>query len=553
MSHRRAIVLIVAVWLLSVLIWLRPGVTRPDGVAYFAYLPSAWFDGDLLLFNEWQHFGMLPNGIIRSEGLTANGHLADHWTAGSAVAWAPAFLLADGIREIVPSMHRFMHDGMSLPYNVAAISASALCGLITLLAGYAAARRLFSIGAATMATIGVWFGSSLLWYSTREALMAHAPSAAACALVVLASMRLAPAELTRSAKRGEGGAERRVRGVRTDDLLAAGVAAGLAFAIRPQNITFLAVPFIVASVRRWGPLLAGFLAGALPQIVVTVVLYGNPLTLFNLSPANPQRPWHAFERFWGWQPLFSWYHGLAAWTPLLLVGILGFPLLFRAHRGLGAAAMLMFLAQWFLNSTADRFFWSGSSFGQRRFDNCTIFFLLGAAAIFAVLPRWMGALVAAAGSLWTMALFFAAGAMDLNRYYTPAELIDAFARAPKAIRLLVSVPIGFQSAVLIVFGAVIALYAVLALLMRARPGAVTTAFCVIVAAFFGFCGLRDTRRMDDWSGVIARNRALEPYSGAVQDRLALLRDEEHYLRATGKTAEADRTRAEITTLEKSVP
>ncbi len=534
MNDRRAIVLIVAVWLLSALIWLRPGVTRPDGVAYFAYLPSTYLDGDLLLFNEWQHFGMLQSGIVQSEGLSPNGHLADHWTVGSAMVWYPAFLLADGLREIVPSMRRFARDGISLPYNVAPISASAFCGLVTLLAGYAVARRLFSVSAATLATIGVWFGSSLLWYSTREALMAHAPSAAACALVVLASMRL------------------RDRAV-ADDLVAAGVAAGLAFSIRPQNATFLAVPLLVAAVRKWGPVLLGFVAGALPQVVVTFVLYGNPLTLFNVAPGNPQRPWHAFERMWIWQPLFSWYHGLATWTPLLLIAIIGFPLLFRAHRGLGSAAALMFLAQWLINSTVDRFFWSGSSFGQRRFDNCTIFFLLGAAAIFAALPRWAGVAIAAAGSLWTMGLFFAAGTVDLNRYYVPSELMHAAAIAPKRIGLLLSVPGNFKADVLVVFAGVIILYAGIAALVHARPGAIAAVFCVVMAVFFGVCGARDAQRIDAWSGVIARNRAREPYSGALHDRLALLGDEEQYLRRTGRTAEADQTRREITTLEKSIP
>ena len=49
-------------------------------------------------------------------------------------------------------------------------------------------------------------------------------------------------------------------------------------------------------------------------------------------------------------------------------------------------------------------------------------------------------------------------------------------------------------------------------------------------------------------GRLERRDREEPGARALQQRQA-----EHYLRATGKTAEADRTRAEITTLEKSVP
>ncbi len=530
MRDRPAVAILVAVWLLSVLIWLRPGITRPDGVGYFAYLPSTYFDHDLVLFNEWQHFGMLPDGMIASEGLTPNGHLADHWTVGSAVVWYPAVIVADILRAAAPPLRRFLRDGISLPYNAAAVSASAVCGLIALLTGFAIARRFFTPSAALLATIGTWFGSSLMWYSTREALMAHAASAAACALVVLASLE--------------------------DEWLGAGVAAGLAFSIRPQNATFIAVPFLIAALpafRHWLVIIGGFIAGALPQLVVTVVLYGNPLILFNIAPGNAQRPWHSFEQFWPWQPIFSWYHGLGTWTPLMLLAIVGLPLLVRAHRGIGAAAILMVIAQWLANATLDRFFWAGSSFGQRRFDNCTIFFLLGLAAIFQFIPKWLSVLITAAGSIWTLALFFAAQTIDLNRYYAPEELLAAALKLPKRIDLLEVVPTDFKLAVLMTFVAVAVVYGIVAVAMRRRPGLVAAIFCVVLAGWFAICGANDASRMNEWSNVIARNRAFEPNSGAVRDRLALLRDEEDYLRRTGNANAAEATRRDITALEKSIP
>ena len=75
----------------------------------------------------------------------------------------------------------------------------------------------------------------------------------------------------------------------------------------------------------------------------------------------------------------------------------------------------------------------------------------------------------------------------------------------------------------------------------------------MIAIFFAVCGLNDSAHMEAWTAVIAKNRALEPYSGAVHDRVALLRDEENYWRTTGNVAEAGKTRAEITALEKSIP
>jgi len=89
--------------------------------------------------------------------------------------------------------------------------------------------------------------------------------------------------------------------------------------------------------------------------------------------------------------------------------------------------------------------------------------------------------------------------------------------------------------------------------MRIRPGIVAATGCIVCAIFFAICGLNDAPRMDQWNVVIAKNRAVEPYSGAVRDRMALLRDEEFYLRKTGKTTEADQTREEIRALEKSIP
>jgi len=499
MSERRAVALIAAVWLLSTVIWLRPGVTKPDGAAYVSWLPSTWIDHDLLLFRSWSRFGMLKGGIVQSEGLTANGHIANHWSAGSAVVWYPAFLLGDAMRTA-----RFPRDGISLPYNVAAVAASAFCGLIALLAGYFAARRFFARDAALIATITTWFGTPLLWYSEREALMAHAAGAAMCALVVLASLR-------------DDGSSRA--------MFVAGLAAGLAFSIRPQSATFLAVPLILCGWRRWAFAAAGFVAGALPQIVVLRVLYGNPFAV--------KQAWHSFERFWAWEPLLSWYHGAIAWAPLLLVGIAGFAFL---ERRLRAAAMAMFVAQWLLNATADRFFWAGSSFGQRRFDNCTIFFLLGAAALFARLPRWASIAVAAAASLWTMALFFAASVLDLNRYYLPSELLEAAVRAPKTIGVLISVPAGYKAIVLAVAFAVFVLYAALAVVVSKWPALAGAALCIAASVWFAVCGANDAAHMRAWEGVIAANRAVEPYNGAIHDYDANVVAEEWYLRKSGRVS-----------------
>src|SRR5882724_8300627 len=86
---------LIGVWAASVVVWITPGYVRPDGAGYASYLPSAWLDHDLLLFNEWARFGMIQGNAIAFTNVTANGHLSDHWTVGPAVVWLPAFIAAD--------------------------------------------------------------------------------------------------------------------------------------------------------------------------------------------------------------------------------------------------------------------------------------------------------------------------------------------------------------------------------------------------------------------------------------------------------------------------
>src|SRR5687768_6398263 len=105
------LVAIAATWLLTCALWLQPGLVLPDGAGYLVYLPSAWIDCDLLFFDEWQAMGMIRNGIIQHKDVTSTHHLGNHWTVGSALAWFPAFALADASRLMMP---RFPRDGISL-------------------------------------------------------------------------------------------------------------------------------------------------------------------------------------------------------------------------------------------------------------------------------------------------------------------------------------------------------------------------------------------------------------------------------------------------------
>jgi len=523
-------VLVVALWLVTTLLWLTPGLTRPDGAGYFVYLPSTWFDHDLLFFDEWAKVGLIRDGRILFKDATPAGYLSNHWTAGSSMAWYPAFVAGDALARTIGEAH----DGFSPPYVTAIVFTSALAGLFVLLAGFRIARPMYGEGAAAASAMAIWLGSPLAFYSLRHASMSHAISAAACAGVVLLSLRLREQ-------------------VTWQRLFACGLAIGFACAVRPQNIFIALVPFLVgppASRRlKWrrsappggedagGPppwilLLAGALLAALPQLIVSQTLWHAPLAFVNIG--GRAHPWQMFTTFRPFETIFSWYHGLATWTPLLLIAIAGFALLWRDDRGLARAAIVMFGAQWLVLSVLERWFWGGASFGQRRFDSCTIFFILGLAAVLRRVPRWLGTSVTIAATAWTVLLFIASTNLNLNRFQTPVELLDAFRGADSRWRTFLGfAPRQILGEMVMTIAVVAILAAIVVLLMRRHAIAMATVYLIVMSAFYAWCGMHPKR--DAFSrALIARQTAGPALYGSARDTATLLGYEADYMMRTGR-------------------
>jgi hypothetical protein len=518
---RRAIAAVVAVWLLTTLLWLTPGLTRPDGVGYFSYLTSTWFDHDLLFFDEWAQAGLIRNGQILFKDVTETNHLSNHWTAGTSLAWYPAFAAADALTRATGQPN---HDGLATTYVAAVTFMSALAGLFVLIAGLRVARTYFGSPLAVAAAIAIWFGSPLAWYSLRHASMSHALSAAVCSGVVLLSLRLRE-EITLSR------------------VFALGLAIGFACAVRPQNITIALVPFFVAGVRpllrRIHALVLGGLIAALPQLIVSTVLWGGPLVFVNIG--GRAHSWQMFTRFRPLETIFSWYHGMATWTPLLVIAIAGLALLYRHDRGLARAGLATFAAQWLLLSTLERWFWGGASFGQRRFDSCTIFFILGLAAVLHRLPKWLGAFMTLAACTWTMGLFIAATQLNLNRFQTPDQLLAALQSSladPAWRSFLGFTPQPLRGTVLMA-ALVTTIVVTLIFFVGRKAGTIaSTVYLLAMSGFYGWCGLHP--RQDDAVAriMLARHARGELTSAAARDTIGLLRDEAEYMERAGRHEDA---------------
>jgi hypothetical protein len=222
------------------------------------------------------------------------------------------------------------------------------------------------------------------------------------------------------------------------------------------------------------------------------------------------------------------------------IAIVGLALLHRHDRGLARAGLATFAAQLLLLSSLERWFWGGASFGQRRFDSCTIFFILGIGAVVQRLPRWWGALMAIGGSAWTMTLFIASTRLNLNRYQSPAELLSAFRNAladPTWRSFLGFSPPALRGTV-IVAAIVTTLVAALIVVIGRKAGTVAaTLYLAAMSLFYGWCGLHP--HYDATSrALLVRHARGELASGSAGDTIGLLQDEADYMERTGRHAEA---------------
>ena len=501
---KRAAWIVGGVWLLSAMLWLTPGLSRPDGAGYFAYLPSTYFDRDLLFFDEWASVGLVrPDGEILFKDVTPTRHLSNHWTVGASLAWYPAFVTGDVLARITGAPR----DGFSAPYVAAVVTMTALAGLFTLLIGT-------SLGNAKSA-IAVWLGTPLAYYSLRAPTMSHAISALACALVVWLSAKKQSA-------------------------FAIGLAIGFACATRPQNAPIALVPFFFIGWRRAHVMLAGALLAALPQFIVSQTLWGAPLAFVNIG--GRAHPWQMFATFRPFETLFSWYHGLFTWTPLVAIALVGLVLLRAKDRALAHAGLALFVAQWLLLSILERWFWGGASFGQRRFDSCTIFFIIGVAAFLGRVPKWLGAMSVIAATSWTMLLFIASSRLNLNRYQTPAELLDALQSAlgdPRWRTPLGFTPPDMRGDVLLAFVVTCAVIAALVFLVKRKPVLVAATYFALMSLFLIWCGLHPKH------DPLSRALIVRPQRhGAARDTATLLQYEADYMERTGRPAEAEKARRE---------
>lgn len=392
---------------------------RGDGVGYYAYARAIvvnhnlQFEPDWLRANPSFYMGRIDApGHLRADQYTRTGHLDNHFTIGPALIWIPflavthmAVLAADHLGARIPA------DGFSWPYIDTMAFITALAGFLGLFLSFRLARRYFSERWAFLATLGIWFASSLLVYMYFNPSWSHAHSAFIVALFLWYWDR--------------------TRATRTlSQWLLLGLISGLMLDVYYPNALFLLVVLVElivtasrilrsrlssktrefrATVLGSCVFAAALVFAFLPTLVSRWIIYGSPFS----TGYTEVGVWHLTNPLLT-QVLFSSDHGLFSWTPILLLASTGLFFVVRRDRVLGWAVVLSALAFYFLIATYPD--WDGiSSYGNRFFVSLTPIFILGLAALLAASEKlvrnsrvaWRGAIAGIALLvLWNLGLLF---------------------------------------------------------------------------------------------------------------------------------------------------
>jgi hypothetical protein len=233
------------------------------------------------------------------------------------------------------------------------------------------ASELFGRRAASWSAVVLWLSSSAVYYSVISPTYSHAASLFATSLFWYVFVRGRKSSTTQR-------------------YVLLGALGGLAALMRWQDAIILSAALIdllwrvgrelsvrQAAARGLVCLVAALVAFS-PQMFVWQTIYGTPLSI-------PQG-----EGFMRWSTpalravLFSYWHGLFLWTPVVAIAVAGLAYLWRRDRLVFSAGMAFFALSWYVNAAAADW-WAGEAFGSRRFVSCFAVFTLGLAGL---IERW---------------------------------------------------------------------------------------------------------------------------------------------------------------------
>lgn len=357
-----------------------------DALGYYIYLPAHFIYDDLrtMAFVPKMMADYAPtNGFYQAFQVPGgpSGHLVTKYPIGLAILEAPFFWIGHALAKALG----YPADGFSAPYQ----ASIAFGGIAYAVAGLGLLRRVlltYFSDRLTALTLGLMvLGTNYFQYAVYDVAMAHSACFTLYALLLWSTIRWHQTPRVRWA-------------------VSIGLALGLLVVVRPSEMIAVLLPLLwgldskaalprkLALARRHWPQLAVAaavgLAALSPQLLYWKWATGHWL-FYSYEDQG-----FSFLRPHLRQVLFSFRKGWLVYTPLMVLALVGFWPLWRAHRAV-AVPVLVFAAINLWVVAAWDIWWYGGSFGQRAMVQSYAALSLPLAAL---LGRWPGSGERATGS-----------------------------------------------------------------------------------------------------------------------------------------------------------
>lgn len=299
-----------------------------DGIDYWAYLPSIYFDRDLDFENQYRHNynpvnnnralpSMAPE--IQKTRITSIGKTDNPHPPGTALLWFPAFILSDFISLLC-----------SLPRNGFADIYQIFTGLWSIgLVMFALRLNEVLINIfikdkmiSSLAIIAIFLATPLFYYGSYDVLNSHFASFILSSLFWYLLL---------------------VKPINTKSILVIGATTGLATLVRLQE-TLLLIPAIVYFywkrkhfIISGAQILIAWTLITLPLIFFWIYLYGSPIP--ETYTAFGRSEWFKFGS------LFHYTNGLFFRTPILLISMIALKKLFQKEKQIFWLLIIFFVLQ----------------------------------------------------------------------------------------------------------------------------------------------------------------------------------------------------------------
>ena len=340
-----------------------------DGIDYWAYLPSVYFDRDVDFENEYKHIYSPENNnsfnpqkapAVQKTSISSLGKTVNPHPPGAAVVWFPAFVFAD----IISFLFNLPRNGFADAYQIL----SGLWTVVIVIFGLAINQRLAykftkNKKISILAALSIFIATPLLFYGAYDVLNSHFAS---FTLVSLFWYLLIFKKFD------------------VKNALLIGAVIGLATLVRIQEV-LLFIPLILyllwgnrIYLRNISASIFVFIILITPLLLVWQSIYGRPIPeVYFLTPEN---------RF-KFGSLIHPLTGLFSRTPLLLISLFGVKKFIRKDKKIFWLLFIYFILQYLVITYHGG--WDAAAYGGRMYiSTLPLFTILFAFTLKIIKDKW---------------------------------------------------------------------------------------------------------------------------------------------------------------------